>query len=126
MRRREPTCDKIRELAKKPLTVGAFFGILGIAFSVNIFEFACSIGIPQTFTKILELNQLSWPVTQGYLLLYMLMYMIDDIFVFVVGLYAMEKIGATQKYSKWTTLIGGILMLALGLIMLTHPEWLVF
>jgi hypothetical protein len=27
-----------------------------IAFSVNVIEFACSIGIPQAFTKLLEMS----------------------------------------------------------------------
>ena len=118
--------NKVKELAKKPMTVGVFIGILLLAFSVNIFEFACSIGIPQTFTKILELNNLSWAGTQGYMLLYILMYMVDDVIVFAIALYAIEKIGVAHKYSKWATLVGGILMLLLGALMLLSPESLVF
>ncbi|MBI2484530.1 glutaredoxin [Candidatus Uhrbacteria bacterium] len=118
--------NKIKRLAKKPLSFGVFLAIVGIAFSVNIFEFACSIGIPQTFTKILELNNLDWVWTQWYLLLYMAMYMIDDILVFFIGLYSIEKIGSTYTYSKWSTLIGGILMILIGIIMLARPALLVF
>jgi uncharacterized protein (UPF0333 family)/glutaredoxin len=117
---------KVKALAEKPMSIAVFFGILGVAFSVNIFEFACSIGIPQTYTKILELNMLSWIVRQGYMALYILMYMFDDIIVFSIALYSIEKIGLTHKYSKWTTLIGGLLMLALGCIMLLKPELLIF
>lgn len=118
--------EKIKRIAQKPLSFGVFLAIIGIAFSVNIFEFACSIGIPQTFTKILEMNNLSWLATQGYLFLYMLMYMIDDIVVFIIGLYSIEKIGATYAYSKWSTLIGGILMVLLGVVMLLRPSLLIF
>ena len=100
-------------------------GVIGLALSVNIFEFACSVGIPQAFTKILELNSLGWLKTQGLVIAYMLMYMLDDIIVFGLALWSFEKIGLTHKYSKWTTLIGGILMILLGLTMLLKPEWLV-
>jgi len=118
--------DKIKRIAAKPLSVGVFFVIIGIAFSVNIFEFACSIGIPQTFTKILELNNLGWLQTQWYLFLYIITYMIDDVVVFLIALYGIEKIGATYAYSKWSTLVGGLLMLLLGIIMLFNPALLVF
>ena len=113
-------------LASKPMTIGVALGIIGLALSVNIFEFACSIGIPQTFTKLLELNQLSTLARQAYMGFYILMYMVDDFLVFGLALYSIDKIGITHKYSKWSTLVGGILMLALGAIMLIKPELLVF
>ena len=117
---------RAKALASKPLTFGVVLGILGLAFSVNIFEFACSIGIPQTFTKVLELNELGWITRQWYMAVYILMYMVDDFLVFGLALYSFDKIGITHKYSKWSTLVGGILMMALGIIMLVKPELLVF
>ncbi len=116
--------DKIKNFASKPLTILSALGIIGIAFSVNIFEFACSIGIPQTFTKILDLNNLSWLAKQGYNFIYIIGYMIDDLIVFGLALYSFEKIGLTHKYSRASHLLGGILMLALGLIMLLRPSLL--
>jgi hypothetical protein len=89
------------------------------------FEFACSIGIPQAFTKILELQTFGWGTRQWYMFLYILMYMVDDLIVFGIALYSINKIGVVHKYSKWTTLLGGILMLLLGAIMLLKPELLI-
>ncbi len=123
---RQRLSEKVKALAAKPLTIGVILGILGLAFSVNIFEFACSIGIPQAFTKILELNALSWFGRQWYMLLYILMYMVDDVIVFGIALYSFDKIGITSKYSKWSTLVGGILMLVLGALLLFKPSLLVF
>jgi len=118
--------DRIRALAGKPMTLGVVAGILVIAFSVNVFEFACSVGIPQTFTKILELNNLAWAGRQWYMLLYILMYMVDDLIVFGLALWGFDKLGLTHKYSKWATLVGGVLMVLLGLVMLIKPELLIF
>ncbi|MBI2050388.1 MAG: hypothetical protein HYT31_01105 [Parcubacteria group bacterium] len=92
---------------------------------MNIFEFACSIGIPQTFTKILDLANLSWAAKQLYNAIYILGYMLDDFIVFGIALYSFEKIGVTQKYSRISHLIGGLLMAALGLILLLKPSLLV-
>ena len=87
---------------------------------------ACSIGIPQAFTKIVELNQLSWLPTQGLMMLYILAYMIDDFIVFGLALWGAEKLQLTTKYAKWTNLIGGVLMIALGILLIFLPSVLKF
>lgn len=118
--------NKIYKLVNSPMTIATIIGIIGIAFSVNVFEFACSIGIPQAFTKILEMNTLSFWAHQGYSLLYILAYMVDDIVIFGFALYGFDKLHYSQKYSKLSLLIGGILMLLLGGLMLLAPQLLVF
>lgn len=118
--------DKVKTLAAKPFTFSVVAGILVLAFSVNVFEFACSIGIPQTFTKIIEMNALSWLGRQGYMATYILTYMVDDLIVFGIALYSIKKINATKGYARWSSLIGGLLMLLLGLLMLFRPDILVF
>lgn len=123
---RNKLINRARELAAKPLTVVVALGIMGLAFSVNVFEFACSIGIPQTFTKVLELNEIDWLGRQGYMLLYIIMYMLDDFLVFGLALFSIDKIDIAHRYSKWSLLIGGIIMLALGLALFLRPSLLVF
>jgi len=124
--KRQQTRDKLQELVKKNFSLITIFGILGLAFSVNIIEFACSIGIPQAFTKILEMNNFPWWQNQLLVLLYILFYMVDDFLVFGIAFFCIDKIGLTHKYAKASNWIGGFLMLLLGLIMLLKPELLVF
>jgi len=118
--------EKITALATNKFTLLSFFSILGIAFSVNVIEFACSIGIPQAFTKILELNRLSGLESGLYIAVYILFYMIDDLIVFGIALYSIDKLALTTKYSKLSNLIGGIVMLLLGLIMIFKPSIILF
>jgi cytochrome c biogenesis protein CcdA len=121
------TTERIKQYATVPLTFPVVLGILGLAFSVNIIEFACSVGIPQTFTKVLDLNYLSFASKQFYNFLYILMYMVDDIVIFGLALYSFDKIGlTTAKYTRFSHFLGGILMVLLGLILLTKPTLLVF
>ena len=101
-------------------------GILALAFSVNIFEFACSNGIPQTFTKVLELNGVSWGGHQWYMLIYIIAYMLDDLVVFGLALWSFEKVTMMSRYSRWSSLVGGLLMLALGAILIIRPALLIF
>jgi len=117
---------KIKALVHSPLTIATAIGIVGVAFSVNIIEFACSVGIPQAFTKILELNSLSFIAHQFYIFIYTLFYMIDDFIIFGIALYGFDKLHGSYKYANFSALIGGILMLVLGAIMLFAPNVLVF
>ena len=126
IKQRAKISKKIRNLVDAELTLLTGLGIIGLALSVNIIEFACSIGIPQAFTKILDINVLSFLEQQFYMFLYILFYMIDDVIVFGIALYSFEKIGLTSKYSKWSNLIGGILMIILGILLIFAPEILVF
>lgn len=123
---RARTVSKINKLVAAEMTIATVLGIILLALSVNVIEFACSIGIPQAFTKVLELNQLSTFSTHGYIALYILFYMIDDFIVFGIALWGMEKLGLTTKYVKFSNFLGGILMLVLGFLLIFKPEWLVF
>jgi len=121
------TEQRIRDLIKSPMTILTALGIIGIAFSINIIEFACSVGIPQTFTKVLEMNSLNTIAEQFYILIYTLFYMIDDFVLFGLALYGFDKFYTVgQKYSNLSSLIGGILMIILGAILIFAPNLLVF
>jgi cytochrome c biogenesis protein CcdA/glutaredoxin len=124
--KRASLITSIKKLAYEPLTWMSAAGIIVLAFSVNVIEFACSIGIPQAFTKILQMNQLNFWQEQGTMLLYIFFYMLDDLFIFGLALWGADRLYLTQKYSRWSTCIGGILMLILGSILIVRPEILHF
>ena len=117
---------KIQDVARKPFSIITALAIIGLALSVNVIEFACSIGIPQTFTKILQMNDLSFITRQFYNFLYIIGYMIDDFLVFGLALFSVNKLHLTSKYAKWANLFGGILMVLLGLMLMFKPTWLIF
>ena len=123
---RAAIASKVKDLATKPVTWVTIGGIILLAFSVNIIEFACSVGIPQAFTKILEINGLEFLPRQGLMLLYTLAYMIDDLIVFGIALAGAAQLGKTQMYAKWCNFFGGILMILLGLLLIFRPEKLLF
>jgi len=117
---------QIRLLAAKPMTWAAAGGVLALAFSVNIIEFACSIGIPQAFTKILQINLLSFFYRQILLAIYIVFYIVDDLIIFSIALAGIEKLGITHRYSRISNFIGGVLMLVLGGLLVFAPELLTF
>lgn len=120
------TIGKFQAIIHQPVTIASVLAILVIAFSVNIIEFACSIGIPQAYTKILDLNALSFIEQQWYILLYTLGYMVDDIVVFGLAIWGYSRLQAHGgKYAQLSLLIGGVLMLILGIILVANPSLLV-
>ena len=126
LNQRSNTKQKIQQLATNKFTLFTFLGILGIAFSVNIIEFACSIGIPQAFTKILELNKLLPFQSASMIAVYILFYMLDDFVVFGLAFWGADHLGLTTKYSKLSNLFGGIVMVILGLLLIFKSQLLLF
>ncbi|MCA9362213.1 glutaredoxin, partial [Candidatus Kaiserbacteria bacterium] len=120
------TIDKFKAIVNQKVTIASIFAILVIAFSVNIIEFACSIGIPQAYTKILELNMLTFLERQWYILIYTIGYMVDDLIVFGLAIWGYGKLQSHGgKYAQLSLLIGGLLMLLLGAILVFDPSLLV-
>lgn len=124
-KKRAQISKKIKDIANKPFTLITALGIIGLALSVNVIEFACSVGIPQTFTKILQINNISFVQRQLYTFIYIIGYMIDDFIVFGLALLSVNKLQLTTKYSKWMNLFGGILMIIIGIIMIFKPQLLI-
>lgn len=124
--RQTKTVNKIKALINQPLTLGTLGAIILIAFSVNIIEFACSIGIPQAYTKILDLNMLSFIERQFYILIYTAGYMLDDLVVFGLAIWGFSKLEAHgHKFAQLSLLLGGALMVILGVILVFNPNLLV-
>lgn len=123
---RSKIVQRIKHIASSPLTFVTLGSILILAFSINIIEFACSIGLPQTFTKILDMNHLGFLSRQWYILIYMIGYMIDDLVVFSMAIISFSMIHHSKKLTFYSQLLGGILMILLGLILIFNRSFLVF
>jgi len=116
--------DRLKAIYSQPVFALAAVGIVVLAVSVNLVELICSAGLPVLFTQILTLNDLSQTQYILYLLLYLAMFMLDDIIVFVIAMKTAELTGISTKYARNAHLIGGILMILLGLLMILKPAWL--
>lgn len=121
---KKKTIEKIKYIASKPMTLWVFFVTIFIAFSVNIIEFACSIWIPQAFTKLLKMSSIWFIEKQFHILLYTFFYMIDDFVVFWIAIYAMSYLWVTTKYTRYCLFIWWIIMLILGYFFLFNPIFL--
>lgn len=114
---RQKTMSKMKDIVNSPLTIPTFLAIVVLAFSVNLFEFVCSIGIPQAFTGILQVQDFGSIGNFAMIALYILTFLADDLLIFYLSLKAIES-PVFERYSSTSKIAGGILMLVIGLIIL--------
>ena len=124
--KRQKIFDKIKKFTKEKSFILAMLGVITLAISVNIVELACSAGLPLLFTSILAINDLNTFQYGFNLFLYILFFLLDDIIVFAIAMKTLEVTGISTKYSKYSHLIGGILMLLIGILLILKPEWIMF
>lgn len=125
-KKRKNIIEKIKKITSEKSFILAMIGVILLAASVNIIELACSAGLPVLFTNVLALNELTKIQTSIYIYIYIFFFLIDDIIVFVIAMLTLNIKAISTRYTKYSHLIGGILMLAIGLLMLLKPEWLMF
>lgn len=123
---RKKIMEKIISITHEKKFIIAFLGIMVLAASVNIIELMCSIGIPLLFTQILAMNNLSTFSYMIYMFIYIFFFLIDDIVIFVISMVTLKVTGLSTKYTKYSHLIGGIIMLIIGLLLIIKPELLMF
>ena len=117
---------KIYQTEDEKSFVIAILGVMFLAISVNLIELACSAGLPVIFTQVLAMNDLSTLEYWIYIFIYIFFFMIDDLIVFAIAVKTMELTGITTKYTKYSHLIGGLLMFIIGILLIVKPEWLMF
>lgn len=123
---RQRIFEKLRSITQKPQFLLALGGIILLAFAVNTVELICSAGLPAIYTQVLALSNL--PVWQYYLYLsfYILIFLLDDLFIFFTAMITLQATGIDGRYSRYSHLIGGILMVIIGGLLLFKPELLMF
>lgn len=122
--KRKRTLSQIKRITSESRFLLAILGVMLLAISVNIVELACSSGLPLVFTQVLALNNLTAFEYGTYIFFYILFFLIDDLFVFFIAMVTMKVTGISNKYAKYSHLIGGIIMVLIGILLFFKPEWL--
>lgn len=124
--KRQKIFEKLKNITHKRQFLLALGGIILLAIAVNLVELICSAGLPAVYTKILSSHNLPFWQYNLYLFFYIIIFMIDDLFIFFTAMITLKVVGIESKYARFSHLIGGILILIIGLLLLFKPEWLMF
>jgi len=124
--RRQRVLGRLRALASERSFLLSLGGIVLLAFAVNLIELLCSAGIPAVYTQVLAYNRLPAWQYYAYLVLYILVFMLDDLIVFFSAMATLQVTGLGTRYVRWSHLIGGVLLLAIGALLWLRPDLLMF
>ncbi len=97
-----------------------------LAAVVNLVELVCSAGLPAVYTQVLTLANLPTWQYYAYLVFYIFIFTLDDLLIFVIAMTTLRLKGISSKYTRWSSLVGGILMLIIGVLLIFKPGWLMF
>ncbi len=105
---------RMKGLLHAPTIGAAVVGAAVLAIMVQVVEFMCTSGFPMLFTRILTLRQLEPLQYYGYMLLYNLAYMIDDIVVLATGVIMLSRHRLQEKEGRVLKLLSGLVMIGLA------------
>lgn len=123
---RQRIMESIREAVRERSFLLAILGMVAVAAAVNLVELLCSAGVPAIYTQVLALSALPASQYYLYLLLYVLVFLLDDLAVFVTAMVTLQAAGLTAQYARYSHLLGGIVLAVLGLLLIFRPDWLKF
>ena len=125
-KKRSVIIERIKRYVLENNLAISMIGIMLLAISVNFIELACSAGLPLVFTQILSINNLSNIEYFMYVLIYVFFFLIDDLIIFLIAVKTSKVTGISNKYTKYSHLIGGLIMLIIGILLLVKPEIVMF
>ena len=116
---------RVRKIVAAKHISAALLGAITLAVLVNVIELLCTAGLPAMYTEILTLQQYSATVNYLYIGLYIIAYMLDDSIMVAVVVVTLSKKKLQEGQGRWLKLLSGIVILALGVVMIFKPSWLV-
>lgn len=125
-KQRKTIMTKIRKFTSEQNVLLALIGIVLLAIGVNFVELLCSAGLPVLFTEILSINKVNGVMGIVYNLIYIIFFMLDDFIIFFIAAKTMNIKVISTKYSKYSHLIAGIIMLIIGILLIFKPGWVMF
>ena len=113
---------RMRRILQAENLAAAIFGAVILAVLVQIVELMCTSGFPALFTRILTLKQLDNLSYYGYLLLYDMAYMFDDVIVLSIGVITLNQRKLQENEGRWLKFVSGLVMVCLGIYLLLFPH----
>ncbi len=103
---------------------GSLLAVAMLALVVNFVELLCTAGLPALYTAVLAQQGVGTAAHYAYLGLYILGYLADDTLMVTLAVLALGRRKLTEDTGRWLKLLSGLVMLALGLVLLLRPDWL--
>jgi glutaredoxin len=115
---------RVRGIVDAPSIGVALAAVTALAVVVNFVELLCTAGLPALYTAVLAQHEVTPAGRYAYLGLYILGYVADDALMVSVAVAALGQRRMTERAGRWLKLASGAVMLALGIVLVLRPHWL--
>jgi glutaredoxin len=117
---------RVRAIVRAESLFAAIIGAVVLAVMVNVIELLCTAGLPALYTQVLAQHSVGPTARYGYLLLYILAYMLDDSIMVGVAVVTLGRRKLQERAGRWLKLLSGATILVLGLLLVFAPSALVW
>ncbi|MNF28471.1 hypothetical protein D3C85_249650 [compost metagenome] len=115
---------RMRAILQADSLLPALAGVAALAVMVNFIELLCTAGLPALYTAVLTRQGLTTLAHYAYLGLYILGYIADDALMVATAVIALSSRKLSTRAGRGLKILSGLVMLALGVVMLLRPQWL--
>jgi glutaredoxin len=116
---------RMRGVLQTQALAPALAGVALLAVVVNLVELLCTAGLPALYTAVLSQQALPAWGHYAYLGLYILGYIADDALMVGLAVWALGNRRLSEAAGSRLKGLSGAVMLALGLVLLLRPGWLI-
>ena len=116
--------EAMKNIIRKGSMPGLVAASITLALFASLVELPCTAGWPIIYTKILAEKALAGISYYIYLLFYNMIYIIPLAAIITAFGYFFKGKQITKEHMQLIKLIGGLIMIALGIILLVNPELL--
>jgi cytochrome c biogenesis protein CcdA/glutaredoxin len=93
-----------------------------MAAGIALIELPCTAGFPVLWSSLVAAHDIEWPYFLLLLGLYLLIYLGIELVIFITALITFRIDRFEERHGRLLKLIGGLIMLALALVLLIQPE----
>jgi hypothetical protein len=115
---------RVRAVLYAEHLAGALGAIVVLAAMVNLVELLCTAGLPALYTEVLASQRVFGAGYYAYLALYNVFYMLDDAVMLAVAVVTLSQHKLQERGGRVLKLISGLVMAALGVVLVFAPQWL--
>jgi hypothetical protein len=114
--------DRMRKLLNAENLPAMLAGTVLLAIAANSYELLCTSGLPMVYTRLLTLEDLPVSSYYLYLLLYNIIYVLPLLIIVIVFVTTLGSRKLQAHEGRALKLLSGIMMFALGLLLIFVPE----
>jgi cytochrome c biogenesis protein CcdA len=116
--------QRTRKLLQSQSLLTLLGATIALSFFANLYELLCTAGFPMVYTRILTLNELDPGQYYLYLVLYNVIYMLPLMVIMLVFIGSLGGRKLQEQEGRKLKLVSGMMMLALGVLLLVAPDLL--